>query len=121
MSDESWKVSGSPITYSSIFAGETYNSTIEQPGWDRTGFDDSSWKQSLVVKAPNQNLMAEMDYPVSVCDTILLKSIKPVTSVKNSFLYDFGQNASGIIELEVKGNKGDTVRLYPAELIKESF
>ena len=30
-------------------------------------------------------------------------------------IYDFGQNMSGILELEVRGNAGDTVRIYPAE------
>ena len=120
-SDESWKTSASPITYSSIFSGETWNANLEQIGWDRPGFDDSKWKHSLVVKVPNQKLMPEMDYPVAVCDTILLKSIKPIPSAKNSYLYDFGQNASGIVELQVKGNKGDTVKLYPAELIKETL
>jgi hypothetical protein len=121
VSDESWKASESPITYSSIFSGETYNATMEQTGWDRPGFDDSAWKNSLVVKAPNHKLIAEMDFPVTVCETISLKSIKQIPSVKNAYLYDFGQNASGIVELEVKGNKGDTVRLYPAELIKETL
>jgi hypothetical protein len=62
----------------------------------------------LVVKAPNKNLVTEMDYPVAVCDTVLVKYIQPIPSIENSFLYDFGQNASGIVELEVKGNKGDT-------------
>ena len=121
VSDESWKVSASPITYSNIYSGETYDATLEQVGWDRPGFDDSTWKQSMVVQAPNKNLVSEMDYPVTVCETISLKSIKPIRTVKNSYLYDFGQNASGIIELEVKGNKGDTVKLYPAELIKETL
>jgi alpha-L-rhamnosidase len=43
VSDESWKVSESPVKYSSIFAGETYNATMEQSGWNRPGFDDSAW------------------------------------------------------------------------------
>ncbi len=121
VSDESWKVSESPVTYSSIYAGETYDATREQAGWDTPGFDDSGWKPALVVSAPNQKLLAEQDYPVAVCDTIGLKSVQAIPTVANSYLYDFGQNASGIVELEVKGSKGDTVKLYPAELIKPSL
>ncbi len=34
-------------------------------------------------------------------------------------MYDFGQNASGIVELKVKGKKGQEVRLIPAELINK--
>src|SRR5690606_9625220 len=32
-----------------------------------------------------------------------------------------GQNASGIISLKVKGNKGDTIRVYPGELLKDGL
>lgn len=32
-------------------------------------------------------------------------------------MYDFGQNASGIVELRVRGHRGDTVRIAPAELL----
>ncbi|MDE7397522.1 MAG: family 78 glycoside hydrolase catalytic domain, partial [Muribaculum sp.] len=33
-------------------------------------------------------------------------------------VYDFGQNFSGIVKLKVKGRKGETIRLRPAELLK---
>jgi len=46
-----------------------------------------------------------------------VKSITRTDSADTQFLYDFGQNASGIVEIEVTGNKGDSVRLVPAELI----
>ena len=82
VSDESWKVSESPITYSNIYSGETYDARLEQQDWDRAGFDDAMWKQSLVVKAPNQHLVAESDYPVTIGETILLKSIRPIPTVK---------------------------------------
>jgi alpha-L-rhamnosidase len=121
VSDQSWKVTESPVTYSNLYSGETYNANLEPEGWDRPEFDDSAWKQSLVVSAPNNKLVTEMDYPLAVCETIAVKTIRLVSSVKNSYLYDFGQNASGIVELEVQGKKGDTVKIYPAELIKETL
>ncbi len=34
-----------------------------------------------------------------------------------AWLYDFGQNASGIVELTVKGKRGQEVKLWPGELI----
>ena len=33
------------------------------------------------------------------------------------FLYDFGQNASGIVEISLRGKKGQQIKLIPAELI----
>jgi hypothetical protein len=47
-------------------------------------------------------------------------SVKDISMPKTgSYLYDFGQNASGIIELKVKGKKGQEVRLIPSELINK--
>jgi hypothetical protein len=44
--------------------------------------------------------------------------VKKITSFSSGvFLYDFGQNASGIVELKVKGRKGQQIKLIPAELI----
>ncbi len=40
-------------------------------------------------------------------------------SKTGKIIYDFGQNASGIISIKVKGNKGAQVRILPDELINE--
>jgi alpha-L-rhamnosidase len=117
VSDGTWRAAPGPITYSSIYAGETCNANLEQSGFDQPGFDDSSWNKVLVVKAPSEKLLPEIDYPVKVAEKISVKTVTRNDSSGRRFLYDFGQNASGIIEIAVKGNKGDTIRFYPAELI----
>jgi hypothetical protein len=33
ITDQSWKTSPSPVTFSSIFGGEDYDAGLEQPGW----------------------------------------------------------------------------------------
>ena len=118
VSDNSWKTTPSPVLFSSIFGGEDYDANLEQQGWDRSQFDDRSWKEALVVKAPAGNLEAEKDFPVKVNDTISVTKISEPR--KGVFVYDFGQNASGIIELKVKGKKGQVIKLSPAELITDS-
>ena len=115
VSDQSWKASPSPLTFSSIYGGEAYNAQLEQEGWNRPGFDDSKWQDALLAKDPEGKLKAEFAFPVKVQETF-----NPVETVKlgvDTFIYDFGQNASGIFSLKVKGNKGDTIRLWPGELI----
>ena len=121
VSDEKWKTSESPIIYSSIFAGETYDARLEQDGWDSPGFNGSQWKDALIVNAPSKNLLPEMDYPLKICDILEVKTIRLIDQSEKSFLYDFGQNASGIIELAVKGTQGDTIRMIPGELIRENL
>lgn len=119
VSDSRWKTTASPITYAGIFGGEDYDAGLEQKNWDRPGFNDSSWKQAKIVKAPLGGLQAETDYPVKVMEVIPVKTIThPADSI---YMYDFGQNASGIVELKVKGRKGQTVRLTPAELLSKEL
>lgn len=116
LSDNSWKMSSSPITFSSIYGGENYNANLEQKGWDTPTFNDQSWKPAKIVDGDIE-LVAQMQDPIKVFDNFSAKSIKKLTS--GNWVYDLGQNASGIIQLKVKGKMGDTVRVIPAELLKE--
>jgi alpha-L-rhamnosidase len=115
VTDENWKCTPSPITYSSIYGGEDYDARLEQNNWNKYGFDDSDWQNALIVKGPSGQLVAENDYPVNIMEKIDVKKITSLSS--GGFLYDFGQNASGIVELKVIGKKGQQIKLIPAELI----
>ncbi|SEW22339.1 Alpha-L-rhamnosidase N-terminal domain-containing protein [Chitinophaga sp. YR573] len=117
VSGNDWKTAPSPITFASIYGGEDYNANLEQKDWDQPSFHDETWKNALLVKPPQGLLEAEKDYPVKVTDILPVQSIsKPVDSI---YMYDFGQNASGIIELKVQGHKGQIIKLTPAELIND--
>ncbi|MEI6275995.1 MAG: family 78 glycoside hydrolase catalytic domain [Prolixibacteraceae bacterium] len=115
VSGTDWKCSPSPISYSSIYGGEDYNATLEQQGWNLPGFDDSKWRNAIQATVPSGKLTAETDYPVTVNQVIPVKKIDQ--PVPGRYLYDFGQNCSGIIELKVKGKKGSVIQLTPGELI----
>ncbi|GAB4024462.1 family 78 glycoside hydrolase catalytic domain [Spirosoma gilvum] len=115
ISDSSWKTAPSPITFSSIYGGENYNANLEQPGWDSPNFTDASWRNVRVVEGPPV-LNAQMQEPLKVFDQFAPISKKRLET--GDWVYDLGQNASGIISLAVSGKKGDTLRIYPAELIK---
>jgi alpha-L-rhamnosidase len=115
VSDTTWKTALSPIIFTSIYGGEDYDARLEQDGWDQPGFDDASWKKVIAVKSPLGTLVAETGYPVKIMETF--DPEKVIKSKPGTFLYDFGQNASGIVELKVKGERGQEIRLIPAELI----
>jgi alpha-L-rhamnosidase len=117
ITDETWKTAPSPVTFSSIYGGEDYDARLEQPGWDQPGFRDAGWKQALAVKEPAGALRPENDYPVKVSEII---KVKKIYQKKDSiFTYDFGQNASGIVKIKVKGLRGQEVKLTPGELLDE--
>ncbi|MBS1501102.1 MAG: family 78 glycoside hydrolase catalytic domain [Bacteroidetes bacterium] len=116
ISDGSWKTAPGPVTFSSIYGGEDYNANLEQSGWNTPGFDGSKWRHAIVVDGPPQ-LNAQLADPVKIFD-----HFSPVKCIKlgaGKYIYDLGQNASGIPSIKVKGKKGDTVRIIPAELLNE--
>jgi alpha-L-rhamnosidase len=116
VSDETWKTSPGPVTFSSIYGGEDYDARIEQPNWDRPGFNDASWKNVVLVDGV-PILNAQMEEPLKILRSFEPKKISELSPGK--IVYDLGQNASGIPEIKVSGNKGDTIRIIPAELLKE--
>jgi len=115
--DESWKTSPSPIIFSSIYGGEDYDATKEQAGWDEGRFDASSWKNIVVTDGPGGEMFAQQDYPLKVMQVFDVKEKKQVTTHK--ILYDFAQNASGIIRIKAKGKKGQRIKIIPAEVLDD--
>lgn len=117
VSDERWKTAPSAITYNSIFGGEDYDAQLEQAGWNQPGFKEAAWKQALLVTPPKGTLQNEADYPLQVMQQFAPKKVS--LPVAGQYMYDFGQNTSGMVEIKVKGKKGQTIKLTPAELINE--
>lgn len=117
VTDESWRSSPSPIIYTSIYGGEDYDANKEQAGWNKPGFADAGWEKVRIAKDPGGAMRTHDDYPLKVMDSFSVKKKTGITAKKT--LYDFGQNASAIIRLKVKGSKGDSIRITPAELLND--
>jgi hypothetical protein len=115
VSNDSWKVDRGPITFSGIYGGEDFNANLEQAGWDLPLFDDQSWKKALIVDGPL--LSSQTATPLKILDSF---SVKKISQPKpDIWVYDFGQNASGIFRINVKGKKDDQIKFSPAELITD--
>lgn len=117
VSDGDWKMRPSPITYAGIYGGEDYDATLEEEGWDRFGFESGSWKEARLVAPPQGQLKPDRNDPVRVMETFNPVSVTRLND--STCVYDFGQNASGIINLNIKGAKGQSVTCYPGEVLKE--
>ncbi|MEO6230534.1 MAG: family 78 glycoside hydrolase catalytic domain [Ferruginibacter sp.] len=118
VSDQSWKTTPSPITFTSIYGGEDYDANLEKACWNKSNFNVTRWKPVKIVTPPTGILEAETDNPVKVMDSL---NVQKVTKPKDSvYMYDFGQNLSGIVELKISGKKRQVVKLTPAELIDQN-
>ena len=112
-SDDSWKTSTGPIVFDSIYGGENYDARLEQPGWDKSGFNDSNWQPAEIVTAPGGQLSAQMMPPIRATQVITpVKLWEPKPGV---FVFDMGQSFAGLTELKVRGTAGTTVTLRHGE------
>ncbi len=117
LSDETWKTAPSPITFSSIYGGEDYDARMEQDGWNEPGFDDGNWQSVIIAREPSGQLRPESDFPVKVMEVFKPRSLS--LRKDSLYVYDFGQNASGIIRVKVTGEKGQQIKFLPGELLGE--
>ncbi len=107
VSDKSWKTSFGRIQFNSIYTAEHIDNNKK----------NKSWKQVIIVPKPTDKIISQQLPPVRK-----LKVYPAVSCVKvsdNTYLYDFGQNMSGVTELKVDGPKGTIVRVKHGEQLKD--
>lgn len=116
--DRTWQVSPGPITYSNMFGGEDYNANLEIPGWNRAGFrTDKSWADALEISGPGGRLKG-LSCSAPAVRVIETRQAVAIHKIKeNVWVYDFGQNASMMPKIVVRGEKGAYVRMIPSELL----
>ena len=111
VSDETWKVHASPNTLIGYweahhFGGEFYDASLEKPGWNTIGFDDTDWSQAKVYE-PKIIVSADKTEP-----NRLVKEIKPLSVSEISpgtYRVDMGINYAGWFEMRFNGQPGDSV------------
>ncbi len=128
-SGDDWKYSLSPITFNSIYGGESYDARLEQQGCCKAGFDDSGWRKAVVTEGPKGQLTPQTVQPVRIMERYGIKSWKPIPAASlasaskstkreihpSAFVADMGQNLAGFPEITVSGKRGQKVTLIVAE------
>lgn len=110
--DDSWKMTPSPILHSEIYSGETYDARDEITGWEQAAFDDTNWQAATVAPDSSASAVAQLDAPVRIVQTLVPVSVKPVG---DAYIFDMGQNMVGWARLKVSGPAGTRVRMRFAE------
>ncbi len=103
--DQTWKASPSPILHSEIYAGETYDARLEQPGWSKSGFADTSWTPAQFADEYAGTISSQPDTPPQVVTTLKPERVMP--GPDGSYIYDMGQNMVGWARLNVNGAPGN--------------
>ncbi|MBO4392124.1 MAG: family 78 glycoside hydrolase catalytic domain [Clostridia bacterium] len=137
VSDCSVKTAPSPLYFDDLRAGVRYDARNETDGWNLPEFDDKSWENARNCDAPKGEFRICEATPVLPTGKELkatvragkMKKYTPRGDVekmtvpedaadgKEGYLYDFGQNNSGIVCLKINGRAGQRVVMQFGELL----
>jgi hypothetical protein len=119
-SDASWQTGPGAITFENVFAGEDYDSRLEPAGWDQPGFTNPQWTAAVLTNGPGGTLkgLSVAAPPIGKLD--VLPPIQAHVLSSSVTVYDLGQNATLMPQLQVSGPAGSYVRIIPSELLAVS-
>lgn len=136
--DERFAVAPSPVTFDEYRVGAFYDARLERPGWAAPGYDAGDWATAIPLSRPRGEARLCEAQPVLFCGSRRPVSIRhfddtcfcvrqvegqsvPVeqTRVKDVYLYDFGENNSGVCRLTIRGKRGQTVKLRYGEKLQD--
>jgi alpha-L-rhamnosidase len=110
-----WQANTSEILHSELYDGETQDARLAQPGWDRADFDAKGWKEAIAIEPKPIVIAAQEFQPIRVEMAMPAKTMKePKPGV---YIYDFGQNFSGVERLNVQGPAGTDVQVRFGEIL----
>ena len=103
--DETWSVKTGEIRYSKIYMGETID----------TDAPEIAEGKAVVKEFDKAVLTAQENEPVRITERISGKEL--IVTPKGERLVDFGQIVTGVVEVHVKGEKGQKIVIRHAEVL----
>jgi len=117
VTDQDWKADSSPILKSEIYDGETQDARLIQPGWNTASFDASHWKPAEIHNSMRYETHDDGQdfHPIRVERELTPKAMtEPKPGV---YIFDMGQNFSGVEKLRLTGPSGTDVRMRTGEIL----
>ena len=135
--DSQVKVHPSPILFDDLRCGEIYDARLEVPDWHLPCCNDSNWECAIPAETPRGEPRLCSAEPIVRHKTLLPISVRssrigdarpaikskiwhaiPFEDAdKSGYLYDFGENLSGILRLRISGNEGQRISIQAGELL----
>ncbi|WP_432542037.1 alpha-L-rhamnosidase [Kineococcus sp. SYSU DK002] len=138
--DGTWRLSTGGVRANSLYDGEEFDARLEPVGWDRPGFDDSTWTQpaafdwnldalidpteaddgsatSPLTSPPALPPMSPTAEPIRRTQELAPVSVR--TSPSGKTVLDFGQILTGWVRLRVPAAAHQTITLRHAELVRD--
>ncbi len=109
--DHSWQVTfDGNYRFGDFYDGEVYDARID--------LNKAQWKSADVMKLPfTPHITARYGCQVNAHEKMMPQAV--FTAKSGEMIYDFGQNFSGVICLEINGKEGQTITVRHAEMLHE--
>ncbi len=105
--DESWTVTRSNITFSSIYDGEWQDDTLEELPMEKP----------VCCEPPKGKLTERMSLPVTVHE--VLEPAELIETPAGEQVFDLGQEITGIFSLRIKEPAGTRIHIQTGEILQE--
>lgn len=116
--DKSWLWKNGPITFSNIYAGESYDANRELNDWFDATTALDGWKKPVHAEVHPTELLEQFAEPIQKMDSIEVKGI--ISKGDGRYIFDFGQNFAGWVKLKINGKKGQQITLRCVEELDEN-
>lgn len=140
ISDPSWKISEGPIREADMLIGEVHDARREMPGWNAPDFDDGQWHNAILakkngsLKAPYHDKAGDSEVELGFIEPEIVQAyssvpVRPIETIRpieltepeaGVYIFDMGQNFSGIVELTVQGERGTEVQIRHGEMLHQN-
>ncbi len=116
VTDRTWELRYGPILSADLYDGESYDARKEIPRWCEPTSPSRGWRRVNILPKYRGILQPKVNEPVRVTQTLPTRKItRPTPGV---YVFDFGQNLSGLCRLQIRGRRGQTITLKFAEMLK---
>jgi alpha-L-rhamnosidase len=136
VTDPTWKLAESPHREADMLMGESYDARREMPGWSSPGFDDTRWEKAIAateigsIKAIFSDKGGDREMEFGFVRPPSLQGhpgppVRPIEEMRpkrilkpspGAWVFDFGQNFSGVVRVRAKGPAGTRIRIRHAEM-----
>lgn len=103
--DTDWQYAESPIQFSELYDGESYNAMIVPQHWQAVS--ELDWSKDILIPQEGD--------PIVERERLAVQRL--FTAPNGDVLVDFGQEITGYVELSLSARRGDEIRISHGEML----
>ena len=120
ISDEACKTAPHGVKHTNVYGSEQIVGAALKPGCSLPDFDDSDWEAAFAARPDETPKGRPEEAMLPPIKALKRYAAEKIGEANGRVIYDLGQNISGILEAEVRGQAGTAVDFYPAEKLDEN-